>query len=183
MADLVWREARAIDAAQIHALIERAYRDPASAERWDSESHLLTGPRTSIEEVAGLIADADSRFVLAEAAGRLAACALIQRTCHPPLAMNGSGEAAYFGMFAVDPSRRALGLGAQHLTECERRVRELWRPAGLALTVISLREELMAWYGRRGYARTGRRHAFPFSEATGETRRDFDLVEFVKVLA
>lgn len=46
------------------------------------------------------------------------------------------------------------------------------------MTVISVRSELIAWYARRGYQRTGERAPFPYGDARfGEPKRD-DL-EFV----
>jgi hypothetical protein len=52
----------------------------------------------------------------------------------------------------------------------------------MKLTVISLREPLIAWYERRGYVRTGAREPFPFATATGALRTDFDLIVLQKPL-
>lgn len=182
MPDPVFRYARRDDARAIVDLIETAYRGPDLSERWDSEAHLLRGPRTSLSEVQGLLADPDSRFVVAEAGGRIAACALIQRrgttSCH----RGGIDQpAAYFGMFAVSPDAREGGMGKKVLAECEQRARDLWDSPAMVMTVISVRETLMDWYRRRGYRATGVRLPFPFTETSGETTRDFDLVEMLKV--
>jgi len=174
-----FRYAVAEDAATLLGVIEEAYRGEASAGRWDSESHLLRGPRTSLDEVAALIADEESRIVVAHEGARILACALIQKSVH----VDGrapSDDAAYFGMFAV--ARRGVGVGDALLAECERRVVSLWGASALSMTVISVRVELIAWYERRGYHRTGVRIAFPFDETTGEVTRDFDLVELRKPL-
>lgn len=166
------------DAASIHALIERAYRNPDNAGAWNSESHLLKGPRTTLGEVEALIASPSSRIVVASRDGRLIGSALIQQTGDTECSIRN--RAAYFGLFAIDASARDIGLGKILLAECERRAAALWGSAAMSLTVISQREALIAWYERRGYRRTGARHPFPFSETTGETRRDFDLVEMSK---
>lgn len=182
MDNLVFRYASTEDAPALLALIELAYRGDNS-DGWESESSLLKGPRSSIEEIETLIADRDSRFVLAELGDALAACALIQKTRH----VDGDRSAdnigpAYFGMFGVHPSKRRAGIGDLVLAECERRARALWNAHAMQMTVISLRETLIGWYGRRGYAPTSGRLAFPFSESTRETRRDFDLVILRKTL-
>jgi hypothetical protein len=40
------------------------------------------------------------------------------------------------------------------------------------MTVIEQRDELIAWYERRGYARTGRHAPFPYGDARfGEPKR------------
>jgi hypothetical protein len=48
--------------------------------------------------------------------------------------------------------------------------------------VISLREKLIAWYERRGFVQTGEHEAFPFHEAKGALRTDFDLTVLRKPL-
>jgi ribosomal protein S18 acetylase RimI-like enzyme len=181
----LFRFAGPSDADAVAALIERAYRGPETAGQWDSESHLLTGPRTSPEEIGGLIARADSRFVLAETGAedeeQLVGCALIQKTV-----VAGEAEAkpgCYFGMFAIDPTIRAAGLGKRVLAEAERRGRDTFAATAMVMTVISVRHGLIAWYERRGYRLTGGRTPFPFTATSGETTRDFDLVELRKDFA
>ena len=173
-----FRFAQPADVSAVHALIERAYRGPETAGQWDSESHLLQGPRTTAAYIAERIAAPDAGFLLAEIDGEIDGCALIERRDDPD-----QPATAYFGMFAISPDRRGIGLGDAVLSESEARAADLWGAARMVLTVISLRTELMAWYERRGYARTGRALPFPFSDTTGELRRDFDLVELAKPLA
>jgi ribosomal protein S18 acetylase RimI-like enzyme len=180
MTSPTYRFATAPDAEAIVALIETAYRSPANAGDWDSESHLLTGPRTSHEEIARLIADPDSRFLLAETGDGIAGCCLVQRRAETDAAPS---TGAYFGMFAIDPRNRAGGLGKALIAQAEREVVRLWRSPEMVMTVINVRDQLIAWYQRRGYALTGNRLPFPFSETSGETTRDFDLVEMRKPLA
>lgn len=181
MTALAFRLAAPADADALVDLIERAYRGPETAGQWDSESHLLTGPRTSLSEIAELLARADSRFVVAETEDRIIGCALIQQAgstvCSPS---NAGTIAAYFGMFATDPAIRTAGLGKAVLAEAEVQARNLWSVPAMIMTVISVRTGLIAWYERRGYRLTGARVPFPFSETTGETTRDFDLVELRK---
>jgi ribosomal protein S18 acetylase RimI-like enzyme len=177
----LFRFAGPSDAAGVTALIERAYRGPETAGRWDSESHLLTGPRTSVSEISSLIDRPDSRFVLTEEAGNLIGCALIQRTMVvQPGAPAGSKVGCYFGMFAIDPVARSAGLGKRVLAEAERRAQALYGAKAMVMTVINLRAGLIAWYERRGYRLTGARLPFPFTSTSGETTRNFDLVELRK---
>ena len=51
-----FRFAQPADVSAVHALIERAYRGPETAGQWDSESHLLQGPRTTAAYIAERIA-------------------------------------------------------------------------------------------------------------------------------
>lgn len=185
MSSPTFRLALPDDLRTLRDLIERAYRGPETAGQWDSESHLLKGPRTSDAELSGYLTDPDnSRIVVAEQDGRVIGCALIQRrgtnACAPGYS---SGAAAYFGMFATDPTIRAAGLGKAVLAEAERQSRDLWNASAMVMTVISVREGLIAWYQRRGYQLTGGRVPFPFDDTTGEVTRDFDLVEMRKEFA
>lgn len=65
------------------------------------------------------------------------------------------GKAAYFGMFAVRPELQGAGLGKVIIAEAEHTAREEWGVGEMHMTVISVRHELIAWYERRGYRRTG----------------------------
>lgn len=172
---LTFRLATGDDVAAVAALIERGYRQPDPATAWTDESALLSGPRTNIATVTRMQSDDDRyRFVLAEDDGRLVGSALVERT--------GPYE-AHFGMFAIEPARQGSGVGRELLAASERIATELWATRRMSMHVISVRTELIDWYVRRGYARTGERHAFPFAEVVGALRTDFDLVELAKDLA
>jgi ribosomal protein S18 acetylase RimI-like enzyme len=214
MSDLAFRYARQADTPALVALIERAYRGEETAGNWNSEAHLLKGPRTNDEEISTLIGREDSRFLVAESGGRITGCCLVQglndepgrnwssadapyiaafatpqgaaaRTPPPPTPCTAPAaglNAAYFGMFAIDPAIHGGGLGKLMIAEAERSVQDLWGANQMVMTVINLRTELIAWYERRGYRLTGASLPFPFSDATGETTRDFHLVEMRKDL-
>ncbi len=180
MSDPSYRCARQADASALVDLIERAYRGPETEGTWTSEAHLLRGPRTSLDEVLGLIAREDSRFLIAERDGAIAGCCLLQGLSQSA----GSGvNAAYFGMFALDPGAQGGGLGKKIIAEAERRIQDLWGATEMVMTVINVRTALIAWYERRGYHLTGATLPFPFSETSGETTRDFHLAEMRKRLA
>jgi ribosomal protein S18 acetylase RimI-like enzyme len=168
------RLAKPDEAPAITALIERAYRGDESKTGWTSEADLLTGPRTNVDEIAALLRDPLARFIVATDSQGLAACALIR---------NEHGT-AYFGMFAVRPDLQAAGLGKQMLEAAERHIKELWRLNTIYMTVINLREDLIAYYERRGYQKTGETKPFPFEAPNiGATRKDFHLVVLRKRLA
>src|SRR5690606_15354325 len=89
--------------------------------------------------------------------------------------------AGYFGMFAVRPGLQRQGVGGRLLAECERVAREEWGLALMRMSVIDLRESLIAYYERRGYRRTGRHLPFPYGdERFGIPLRDdlrFEVLE------
>jgi ribosomal protein S18 acetylase RimI-like enzyme len=160
---LAFRPATAADVPAVVALVQSAYRGDSGRRGWTTESDLLDGQRTDPEDVAATLARPDSLILLAEQDGRLLA------SCH----IEKLPEGGYFGMFAVDPVQQGGGLGKAVLAEAERIARERWRCRAMYMTVIVQRDELIAWYERRGYRRTGQYKPFPYGdERFGIPRRD-----------
>ena len=168
MHELLFRPATPADAEAVVALVESAYRGDASRVGWTTEADLLDGRRTDVEAVLALIHAPDSMILLAQppAAQSLLAC------CH--LAREGM-DIAYFGMFAVRPGAQGRGVGRRVLAEAERIARETWQCTHMAMTVIDARAELIAWYERRGYHRTGEYKPFPYGDARFGLPRRHDL--------
>ena len=148
---LSFRAATLADVPAIVALVESAYRGDSGRRGWTTESDLLEGNRTSKWEVARIIAKPDNRVLLAHRDGALIACSHLRK----------KGASCYFGMFAVDPELQGAGVGKQMIREAERVAREEYRCGQMEMTVISVRAELIAWYERRGYRRTGKLRPFP----------------------
>jgi GNAT superfamily N-acetyltransferase len=160
---LTFRSATPDDVPAIVALVESAYRGESSRAGWTTEADLLDGQRTDAGSVAALLADPDGRIVLATEGDAVVGSAHLAR----------SGDRAWFGMFAVRPTRQRVGLGHALLAECERIVRDEWRLARLAMSVIWTRAELIDWYRRRGYAPTGETRPFPYGDPRfGLPKRD-----------
>ena len=159
----VFRAAGTADIDAVVALVESAYRGESGQRGWTTESHLLDGRRTDAADVAEVIARPHSRILLAEYDGQLLA------SCH----VEWLDDSAYFGMFAVDPLQQGGGLGKVVLAEAERIARDEWHCRTIHMTVIVQRDELIAWYQRRGYRRTGEHKPFPYGdERFGIPRRD-----------
>ncbi|MFI8521996.1 GNAT family N-acetyltransferase [Streptomyces sp. NPDC085481] len=160
---ITYRDAVTDDVPALVPLVESAYRGDSSRAGWTTEADILQGRRTDPEGVEAVITTPGSRLMVVEQDGVIVACCQLEHR----------GEAAYFGMFAVRPELQGAGLGRQIITEAERRVRELWDVREMHMTVISVREELIAWYERRGYRRTGRMTPFPYGdERFGVPQRD-----------
>jgi GNAT superfamily N-acetyltransferase len=172
VSSLAFRFAGAKDAPAVAALIEEGYRGEESRRGWTSEAHLIEGSRTSVAEIERLIAAPNARFIMAFDGPALIGCALIK---------NEAGE-GYFGMFAVKPALQGGGHGKQILAHAEEQIRTLWSSPRIAMTVISIREDLIAYYERRGYARSGTK-PFPFDSEPGAKRKDFHFVMLRKGLA
>ena len=146
-------------------LVESAYRGDASRVGWTTEADLLDGQRTDAAAVADTVAAATSVVLLSiDEAGTMAACCQVDRR---------DDDIAYFGMFAVRPQAQGSGIGGDLLAEAERHARVEFGARELEMTVIGQRSELIAWYERRGYRRTGETRPFPYGdERFGIPRRD-----------
>jgi len=65
------------------------------------------------------------------------------------------------------------GVGRALLAEAERIAREEWHCRQMRMSVIDIRDALIAWYERRGYRRTGEHKPFPYGDARfGIPKRD-----------
>lgn len=141
------------DAGQIAALVNAAYRGEPSKQGWTTEADLLAGRRTDAEEILQLISSDDSMFLLCKAGAKLIGSVHLQK----------QAEQVYLGMLAVSPSLQGRGIGKQLLLAAEQTAKATWKVSKSVMTVISCRNELIAFYERRGYRRTGASREFPVS--------------------
>lgn len=171
MSPVRYRDATVADVPEIVRLVTTAYRGDASRVGWTTEADLLDGQRIDPEVLRADIERPRSRVLLATRDGELVACA------HVAI----EADAGYFGMFAVRPDLQGAGLGDALLREAERIVRDDWRLPAMRMTVIDVRDTLIAWYERRGYRRTGVHKPFPYGDTRfGIPRRDdlrFEVLE------
>ncbi|MEL0625706.1 N-acetyltransferase [Salinibacterium amurskyense] len=163
MTTLSFRAATTDDIPALVALVTSAYRGEASRAGWTSEADLIDGERIDAAALEADLSRDRSVILLAGRGDQLVACAHVAD-------VDGDG---YFGMFAVDPAQQGSGLGSVVLAEAENYAAREWAVAVMQMTVIDVREELIAFYERRGYVRTGITKPFPYGdERVGTPRRD-----------
>ncbi|WP_296278847.1 GNAT family N-acetyltransferase [Pseudoxanthomonas sp.] len=171
MDTLTFRSAVPADIPALVALVTSAYRGDVSKQGWTTEADMLDGQRIDPDVLARDIERDRSRILLAERDGLLLACAHVAED-------EGAG---YFGMFSVRPDLQGGGVGKAILAEAERVARDEWRLPAMRMTVIDIRDELIAFYERRGYVRTGTKKPFPYGdERFGIPKRDdlrFEVLE------
>ena len=151
------------DTLAIVALVNSAYRGDSSKAGWTTEADLLGGQRVDPQGIAHSIARPGNVILLHPDAGDLVACVHLERT----------GDDGYLGMFTVRPTAQGAGLGGRLLAAAEHWATDHWQVRAIHMTVIVQRTELIDWYLRRGYSRTGEHKPFPYGNSRfGLPRRD-----------
>lgn len=137
------------------ALVNAAYRGETSRAGWTTEADLLTGVRTSERTIQELIAREDACILIGEEAGGVMAASICLER-HPELE-----DTVQFGMIAVSPLLQNRGYGKTMIRAAEKLAMSQWGAQRAQMMVISLREELIAFYQRLGYQPTGEILPFP----------------------
>ena len=91
--------------------------------------------------------------------------------------LENKGEKAYLGLFVVEPGLQGSGIGKKFMQAAEEMTRDEWGVAGMTMSVISVRQELIAFYERRGYFKTG--HSSDFPTDAGESVPKIDGLKMV----
>lgn len=168
---LAFRHATAADIPALFELVTSAYRGDASRVGWTTEADLLDGARIDAERLAADITRDRSIILIGEREGAMLACAHVA-------VEDGAG---YFGMFSVRPELQGHGIGKVMMQEAERIARDDFGQSAMRMTVIDVRDELIDYYARRGYRRTGIHKPFPYGDARfGLPKRDdlrFEILE------
>src|SRR5437763_15388479 len=155
MDEPVIRHASTGDLPALHALVERAYRGAGARRGWTHEDDLLEGARLPADALRTILADPRQLVLVAETGGALLGCVQVTHK---------GGGIAHFGLLSVDPERQARGLGRQLVEAAEAEARGACLATRMQLNVIRQRAELVAWYERQGYRRTGEERPFPATD-------------------
>ena len=134
------RTASPDDAANITAVINAAFRI--------AEGFFIDGNRIAQPEVEQMLTK--GTFLLAEDGDKLNGCVYVELR----------GERSYLGLLSVDPAYQQGGLGSLLMVEAENYCRERGSTF-MDILFVNLREELPAYYQKRGYVQTG---TSPFPE-------------------
>jgi ribosomal protein S18 acetylase RimI-like enzyme len=90
------------------------------------------------------------------------------------------GAECQLGMLVVKPGLQSRGIGKQLMQAAEAVARETWAITKVTMSVISVRQELIAFYERRGYRRTGRKKPFVADDTHGFPKSqhiEFEVLE------
>lgn len=165
--------ASAADIPALLTLLNKAYRGEASQQGWTSEAHLIAGEkRTDEETLAGLFKDPNSLFLKHSDTNHVInGCVNLQKKEHR----------LYLGMLSVSPTQQGSGIGKKLLQAAEIHARQMGVHT-IYMTVISVRDELIDWYKRHGYADTGVREPFMEDERSGKHLQKLEFMVLEKKL-
>lgn len=160
------------DVPELVALINSAYRGESSKKGWTTEADLIDGTRTNEQ---GLTDDFNTPGVTIlkhmDDEGKIIGCVYLQK----------QGDKLYLGMLTVSPDLQANGLGRQLLQAAEDFALQNHLKA-ITMSVISNRTELIAWYERRGFSKTGEVIPFNIPEHNGIVKQPLEMLKFEKAI-
>src|SRR5579863_1040927 len=147
-------------------LINGAYRGESSKKGWTTEADLLDGIRTDEKNLYQLLGD-DNATILK--------CVNEDQQLIGSVYLQKQKNHLYLGMLTVKPELQGFGIGKKMLHAAE-----LYAKSKacilIMMTVISVREELIAWYERYGYKKTGRKKPFPTGVEFGIPKQPLEML-------
>ena len=154
------------DVPRIADLMNRAYRGAQGATTWSTEQAYIAGDRTTPALLRADIAATPTASLLKWVEGD-------DETARGCVWLEPLGDGAwYLGSLCVDPDRQNGGQGRALLAAAEAWVRARGA-ARVRMSVVNVRDTLIAWYERRGYRPTGEVEPFPYGdERFGRPLRD-----------
>jgi ribosomal protein S18 acetylase RimI-like enzyme len=145
------------DLPAVAAFVNAAYRGEGARQGWTTEADVLDGQRVDLAMLrTDLAAQPEAMLLLLrdEAEAPLLGCVWLEPT---------KAEVWYLGMLTVRPDLQDRQLGRALLAEAEAHIRGRGGRR-VRMTVLNVREALIAWYLRRGYTRTDETKPFPYGD-------------------
>lgn len=127
-------------------LVNVAYRPQhVVANAWTHESDWVSGQRIDVAQMRDALNQKTAVILILIDHERLLACVQVEQC----------GDFAYIGMLSVLPELQNAGLGKIMLDAAENFTQTRWNIKQFKMSVITVRERLLAYYLRRGYVQTG----------------------------
>jgi ribosomal protein S18 acetylase RimI-like enzyme len=160
------------DVSALEQLINSAYRGEASKQGWTTEANLLEGKRITEDELTEIIQDKENTILKFIENNKIIGCVLLVN----------KGNKLYLGMLTVSPELQNSGIGKKILQEAEVHALSLGLHK-IVMTVISIREELIAWYNRHGFVDTGVKEPFPLNDSDAIiTNQPLEFIVMEKII-
>lgn len=135
--------------------VNSAYRGESSRKGWTTEADFLDGIRVDTERIEEMIQKKDSLILKCYDKGNeIIGCVYLEK----------QGNKLYLGMLTVSPESQNKGIGKKLLEASEEEAKKL-HCSSIFMTVLTKRDELVAWYERHGYVNTQRKKPFPMNDS------------------
>lgn len=158
------------DAPALVKLVNGAYRGEGSKKGWTTEADLLDGIRIDENSLSKILrSKTDVLLKCCNSNNNIIGCVHLQL----------QSKKIYLGMLTVLPKMQAGGVGKQLLTAAEQYALTNNFDT-IMITVISIRSELIAWYERRGYKKTGEIKPFPTKKKFGVPKQKLEFMVMEK---
>ena len=160
------------DVEALNTLVHSAYRGESSKKGWTSEADLLGGVRTTEKSLLETMQTPKTTMFKYSEGGEILGCVTYVE----------NEKALYLGMLTVSPDIQGGGIGKKLLLYADIFAKENNLPK-IEMTVISVRLELIAWYERHGYVKTGETKPFPMNDPNfGEPKQFLEFIVMEKVV-
>lgn len=149
--------AKESDYAEIIDLVNLAFRGTGHSASWNIEAGIIAGQRLTESLLReDLTANPNAHFLIHrdDADGSLLGTVWLEPK---------QDDVWYLGLLTVRPELQNRQLGRTLLTASEQFAKERGARR-IRMTVVNLREALIAWYLRRGYALTGETKPYPYDD-------------------
>ncbi len=165
-----FRIANKADAKAIAQLVNESYRPKYRGQGWTHEADLISGERINAAQIAEAIASDGSIILLGFSGSEAIASVHIEK----------DGDNCLIGMLAVSPGGQGRGVGKEMLSQAECYANMKFNSKKFTMLVISARSELISFYLRRGYQKTGAVMDYPLSAGAGAPKRTDLKVEVLE---
>ncbi len=154
------------DYPEVVALANLAYRGaPGAKPSWNVEAGVVEGNRLCDAQLrADLAANPDAKLLLYRETARETAREAADGPLLGTVWLEPRGDGVwYLGLLTIHPEIQNRSLGRALLAAAE----DFAKAHGgrtIRMTVLHVREALLAWYERRGYTRTGETQPYPYGD-------------------
>jgi len=160
------------DIPLLEKLINSAYRGESSKKGWTTEADFIGGIRTDEDSLIEMIINPEAVILkYCDDDNRIQGCVYLEK----------KDKHMYLGMLTVSPVLQSKGIGKILMASAEEFARDR-KCNEIVITVISIRHELIGWYERRGFLRTGEKKSFPSDMKFGIPRIPLELIVMKKKL-
>ncbi len=179
--EFTWSLVTPPEAATVASFVNTAYRGELAKSGWTSEAHFIKGQRTDEQSIIDFLRQPNHWMLqLYQNSQRVAVVQLQETTIELPELADKAGteelpssesslhsqimSQIMLGMLTVHPTIQNRGFGKKLLEISESFAREKGYTQML-MTVITIRESLIAYYLRRGYQCSKKHSPFPYGQA------------------